>query len=110
VAPNQARSDSESDAPVYLVLAFMGYARISLDMTTPLTGGISSSGHNGVGAALSIARTRAVFFVFIAAYMVNIAWFGTLMSMAVVFAFLADITLAPALMMIATPKRRVATD
>lgn len=42
------------------------------------------------------------FAVFMAAYMVNIAWFGTLLSFAVVVAFLADITLAPALMMLVT--------
>jgi hypothetical protein len=42
--------------------------------------------------------------IFMAAYMVNIFWFGLLSSFAVVVAFLADITLAPALMMLVTPK------
>jgi predicted RND superfamily exporter protein len=46
------------------------------------------------------------FGVFIAAYMVNIMWFGVLSSFAVAVAFLADITLAPALMMLVAPKRR----
>lgn len=41
-----------------------------------------------------------------AAYMVNIAWFGVLLSLAVVVAFLADITLAPALMMLVTRRTR----
>jgi predicted RND superfamily exporter protein len=45
------------------------------------------------------------FSVFIAAYMVNISWFGILVSFAVAVAFLADMTLAPALMMLVTPKR-----
>ena len=46
------------------------------------------------------------FGVFMAAYMVNMMWFGLLTSFAVVVAFLADITLAPALMMLFTPKRQ----
>jgi predicted RND superfamily exporter protein len=46
------------------------------------------------------------FSVFMAAYMVNIAWFGVLMSLAVAVAFLADITLAPALMMLVTRDRQ----
>lgn len=40
--------------------------------------------------------------------MVNIAWFGILVSFSVVVAFLADMTLAPALMMLVTPKRESA--
>ena len=46
------------------------------------------------------------FSVFMAAYMVNIAWFGVLMSLAFAVAFLADITLAPALMMLVTRDRQ----
>jgi hypothetical protein len=45
------------------------------------------------------------FAVFMAAYMVNIMWFGLLSSFAVAVAFLADVTLGPALMMLAIPKR-----
>jgi predicted RND superfamily exporter protein len=45
------------------------------------------------------------FGVFMAAYMVNIVWFGVLSTFAIVVAFLADVTLAPALMMLVTPKR-----
>jgi len=45
------------------------------------------------------------FAVFMAAYMVNIMWFGMLASFAVAVAFLADITLGPALMMFVAPKR-----
>jgi hypothetical protein len=48
------------------------------------------------------------FSVFMAAYMVNIAWFGVLLTFSVLVAFLADITLAPALMMWVTPVRRAA--
>ncbi len=44
------------------------------------------------------------FGIFMGGYMVNIFWFGLLSSFAVVVAFLADITLAPALMMLVTPK------
>lgn len=127
--------------PVYLVLAFMGYAGIPLDMTTLLIGGVviglavddtihfmhkfnryyEETGDPAAAVHQTLVTTGSAllftslvlglgFSVFIAAYMVNIAWFGTLMSMAVVFAFLADITLAPALMMIAAPKRQVASD
>ncbi len=45
------------------------------------------------------------FGIFMGGYMVNIFWFGLLSSFAVVVAFVADITLAPALMMLVTPKR-----
>jgi predicted RND superfamily exporter protein len=45
------------------------------------------------------------FSVFMAAYMVNLVWLGLLLSFSIVVAFLADITLAPALMMLVTPKR-----
>ncbi|TDJ11015.1 MAG: hypothetical protein E2O66_10205 [Deltaproteobacteria bacterium] len=45
------------------------------------------------------------FGIFMGGYMVNIFWFGLLSSTAVVVAFVADITLAPALMMLVTPKR-----
>ncbi|MBW2388675.1 MAG: MMPL family transporter [Deltaproteobacteria bacterium] len=44
------------------------------------------------------------FSVFMAAYMVNLVWLGLLLSFSIVVAFLADITLAPALMMLVTPK------
>jgi hypothetical protein len=50
------------------------------------------------------------FAIFMGGYMVNIFWFGLLSSFAVVVAFLADITLAPALMMLVTPKRSVQDD
>ena len=45
------------------------------------------------------------FGIFMGGYMVNIFWFGLLSSTAVVVAFVADVTLAPALMMLVTPKR-----
>ena len=38
--------------------------------------------------------------------MVNVAWFGALLTLSVAIAFLADITLAPALMMLVAPDRR----
>jgi hypothetical protein len=45
------------------------------------------------------------FGVFLAAYMVNIMGFGALASFAVLVAFLAVVTLAPALMMRVAPNR-----
>ncbi len=45
------------------------------------------------------------FAVFMGGYMVNIFWLGLLLSFAVAVAFLADVTLAPALMMWVTSKR-----
>ncbi len=45
------------------------------------------------------------FGIFMGGYMVNIFWFGLLSSTAVVVAFVADVTLAPALMMLVAPKR-----
>ena len=45
------------------------------------------------------------FAVFMFGYMVNIFWLGLLLSFAVAVAFLADVTLAPALMMWVTSKR-----
>jgi hypothetical protein len=45
------------------------------------------------------------FSVFMAAYMVNLVWLGLLLSFSIVVAFFADITLAPALMMLVTSKR-----
>jgi predicted RND superfamily exporter protein len=119
--------------PVYLVLAFMGYSDIPLDMTTLLIGGVviglavddtihfmhkfnryfEDSGDARFAVHETLITTGSAllftslvlglgFSVFIAAYMVNIAWFGVLMSIAVAVAFLADITLAPALMMLVT--------
>ncbi len=46
------------------------------------------------------------FSIFLAAYMIALQWFGLLACFAVVVAFLADITLAPALMMLVTPGRK----
>jgi predicted RND superfamily exporter protein len=122
--------------PVYLVIGFMGFSDIPLDMTTLLIGGVviglavddtihfmhkfnryyedtgdpASAVHQTLittGSALLFTSLvlSLGFGVFIAAYMVNISWFGVLSSFAVVVAFLADITLAPALMMLVTPKR-----
>ena len=45
------------------------------------------------------------FAVFMGGYMVNIFWLGLLLSFAIVVAFLADVTLAPALMMLVTSRR-----
>ena len=45
------------------------------------------------------------FSVFLFAYMVNIAWFGVLGSSAAVIAFLADVLVAPALMVLVTRGR-----
>jgi predicted RND superfamily exporter protein len=123
--------------PVYLVIAFMGYNDIPLDMTTLLIGGVviglavddtihfmhkfnryfEETGDPRQAVHQTLVTTGSAllftslvlglgFSVFIAAYMVNIAWFGVLMSLAVVVAFLADITLAPALMMLVTSPAR----
>jgi predicted RND superfamily exporter protein len=40
------------------------------------------------------------FSVFLAAYLVNVRWFGLLASFATVVAFLADVVVAPALMVL----------
>ncbi len=123
--------------PVVLVISFMGYLGIPLDMTSLLIGGVV------IGVAVddtihfmhkfnryyederapapavhaTLATTGAAllftsvvlglgFSVFMAAYMVNITWFGMLLTVSVGIAFLADITLAPALMMMVTKDRR----
>jgi predicted RND superfamily exporter protein len=127
--------------PVYLVIAFMGYNDIPLDMTTLLIGGVviglavddtihfmhkfnryfEDTGDARVAVHQTLVTTGSAllftslvlglgFSVFIAAYMVNIAWFGVLMSLAVAVAFLADITLAPALMMLVTRESQHAED
>jgi predicted RND superfamily exporter protein len=45
------------------------------------------------------------FFIFILAYMKNISTFGALAGIATIVAFLADVTLAPALMVLVTRRR-----
>ncbi len=45
------------------------------------------------------------FSVFLFAYMVNISWFGVLGSFAAITAFLADVLVAPALMVLVTRGR-----
>jgi len=122
--------------PVYLVIAFMGFGGIPLDMTTLLIGGVviglavddtihfmhkfnryyEDTGDPAAAVHETLATTGSAllftslvlsfgFAIFIAAYMINLSWFGLLASFAVVVAFLADVTLAPALMMLVTPKR-----
>jgi len=126
-------------APVILVIAFMGYADIPLDMTSLLIGGVvigvavddtihfmhkfnryyEEKQAPGPAVHETLVTTGSAllftslvlglgFSVFLAAYMVNIAWFGALLTLSVVIAFLADVTLAPALMMWVAKDRRVA--
>ena len=119
--------------PIYLVLAFMGYADVPLDAGTLLIGGIiiglavddtvhfmhrfgryydeRGDVHYAVHETLATTGTALLFTsivlasgfaVFLMSYMQNSFWFGALCLLGTVVAFVADIVLAPALMVLVT--------
>jgi len=119
--------------PVYLVLGFMGWAGIPIDVSTLLIGGIvlgvavddtihfmhkfnryyqqSGDPRFAVNETLATTGTAMLFttlvltfgfVVYTAAYLKNVQWFGLLAGTATVTAFLADVVLGPALMVLVT--------
>jgi predicted RND superfamily exporter protein len=119
--------------PIYLVLAFMGYADVPLDAGTLLIGGViiglavddtihfmhrfgryydeRGDVYYAVHETLATTGTALLFTsivlasgfaVFLMSYMQNSFWFGALCLLGTVVAFVADIVLAPALMVLVT--------
>jgi len=119
--------------PIYVVLAFMGFADVPLDAGTLLIGGViiglavddtihfmhrfgryyedSGDVHYAVHETLATTGTALLFTslvlasgyaVFLLSYMQNTFWFGALCLLGTVTAFMADILLAPALMVLVT--------
>jgi predicted RND superfamily exporter protein len=126
--------------PIYLCLAFMGYADVPLDAGTLLIGGViiglavddtihfmyrfgryydeSGDAAYAVHETLATTGTALLFTslvlasgyaVFLLSYMQNTFWFGALCLLGTGTAFVADILLAPALMMLVTRREQAAS-